>query len=469
MSSKKSNLQTSWRPFFGGQISLPYAASFRQKDRRLTSFVNLADVEGHRDLHLKFNDDELALADRDRLREDLRLLYVALTRARHALWVGFSAIKTGNSSACISHKSGAGYVLGGTNPVAARDWLTPLNEFAATCTDINLQPADESVPCTALTGALTEVALQERPRYQANFERDWSIGSFSRLARDLMPTLGASELSPLQAPRPADDEPDLATSAQEAQALQREQTSVNPTVWHKFARGAEAGNFLHDQLEWLATEGFALSGNEALAARLRRRCERAGRGAHAEGVVSWLSEVLQTILPGPDAALVDLVNVLPEMEFWLPAHRMDAQEIDAQCRSHLLPGIERPRLAERQLHGMLMGFADLVFEHQGKYWMLDYKSNHLGDDDAAYDSQALANSMAEHRYDVQAAIYMLALHRLLKLRLGSHYQPDEHLGGAVYLFLRGVKGAQNGVCLMPVCPPLLEALDAMLGQEALPA
>ena len=116
---------------------------------------------------------------------------------------------------------------------------------------------------------------------------------------------------------------------------------------------------------------------------------------------------------------------------------------------------------------MLMGFADLVFEHQGKFWVLDYKSNHLGDDDAAYDSDTLERAMAKHRYDVQAAIYMLALHRLLKLRLGRSYQPAQHLGGAVYLFLRGVKGPQSGVCLIPFCAPLMEALDAMLVEEAI--
>jgi exodeoxyribonuclease V beta subunit len=70
-------------------VCLPYSTSFRKKDRRFTSFVNLADEEGNRHLSLDFDKTELALADRDRLREDLRLLYVALTRARHALWVGF--------------------------------------------------------------------------------------------------------------------------------------------------------------------------------------------------------------------------------------------------------------------------------------------------------------------------------------------------------------------------------------------
>lgn len=215
--------------------------------------------------------------------------------------------------------------------------------------------------------------------------------------------------------------------------------------------------------------GFALAHDEGLAAQLRRRCERAGRGAYADGVVSWLTELVQTRLPGPNAALVDLDHVLAEMEFWLPAQHFQASEIDDQCRKHILGGVERPGLAQRQLNGMLMGFADLIFEHQGRYWVLDYKSNFLGDEDAVYDADALARSMAEHRYDVQAAIYMLALHRLLKLRLGAAYEPETHLGGAVYLFLRGLKGPQSGVCQIPASIPLLNALEAMLAQEEAPA
>jgi exodeoxyribonuclease V beta subunit len=162
---------------------------------------------------------------------------------------------------------------------------------------------------------------------------------------------------------------------------------------------------------------------------------------------------------------MELVHVLPEMEFWLPADRIEATEIDTHCRTHILASVDRPSLAERQLHGMLMGFADLVFENDGKYWVLDYKSNYLGEDDAAYSSDAMAHAMAHHRYDVQAAIYMLALHRLLKLRLGESYDPEQHLGGAVYLFLRGIKGPQSGVCLIPASIPLMESLGAMLGEE----
>ena len=450
-------------------VCLPYATSFRAKDGSYTTFVNLADEEGKRELRLQFGPDELVLADRDRLREDLRLLYVALTRARHALWVGFAAVKARNGEACVSHKSGAGYTLGGPVAVAASEWLVHLTEFAKGSADIVLKEAQAQTSVTALTHRVQDCALKVMPTYRADFERDWTIGSFSRLARDLTPMAtslpSATDLSPIQMPRPADDEFSAADAADEGRDTAAAKTAVSSAPWHRFSKGAEAGNFLHDQLEWLAGDGFALNGDEALTARLNQRCERAGRGAHAQDVAAWLGELVQTELNGPAAALVDLEHVLTEAEFWLPAQRIDARQIDAVCRKHLLPGVDRPALAERQLHGMLMGFADLVFEHEGRYWVLDYKSNFLGEDDASYDGVALSRAMAEHRYDVQAAIYMLALHRLLKQRLGERYKPHEHLGGAVYLFLRGIKGPEKGVCLLTKCTSLMDELDAMLGKE----
>jgi exodeoxyribonuclease V beta subunit len=160
-----------------------------------------------------------------------------------------------------------------------------------------------------------------------------------------------------------------------------------------------------------------------------------------------------------------LGTLLPEMEFWLPAERLHAREVDALCQQHLLPGVSRPQLPDAQLHGMLMGFADLVFEHEGRYWVLDSKSNHLGADDAAYTAQALDAAMAHHRYEVQAALYMLALHRLLRARLGEAYNPAQQLGGAVYLFLRGIDGPAGGCCTLPAPLQLLDGLDTMLNTE----
>jgi exodeoxyribonuclease V beta subunit len=76
--------------------------------------------------------------------------------------------------------------------------------------------------------------------------------------------------------------------------------------------------------------------------------------------------------------------------------------------------------------------------------------------------------MAAHRYDVQAALYLLALHRLLRSRLGVAYRPEAHLGGALYLFLRGIDGPERGLYTLAPPWPLLEALDALLGTENTP-
>jgi len=444
-------------------VCLPYASSFREKDAARTLFVHGADAQGQRTVLLNYSKDQLAQAQRERLREDLRLLYVALTRAQHSVWIGFSALTAGQSTQCVSHKSGAGYVLGSAQAFDSGQWLQVLQAFAAPCADMVLEQglAPSDLECTPLARTDSPMGLRVVPDYQAPFERDWSIGSFSRLAKDLSDR--GSELSPLHSARPADDEATWSGNAPEPAPT--ETAALAP--WHTVARGAKGGNFLHDQLEWLARERFALTSTPALAERLHKRCERSDYAAHATDLALWLAEVVQTPLPGPETALASLATLLPEMEFWLPARHMPAQAIDALCQQHLLPGVARPGLSHSRLHGMLMGFMDLVFEHEGVYWVLDYKSNHLGHNDAAYTSEAMVRSMAEHRYDVQAALYLLALHRLLKSRLGPAYQPEKQLGGALYLFLRGVRGPQSGVCQVPAKMELLQALDDMLEPSSL--
>lgn len=235
--------------------------------------------------------------------------------------------------------------------------------------------------------------------------------------------------------------------------------------WHRFPRGAMPGNFLHDQLEWLASEDFDLNRSPARSEQLQRRCERQGWGDRATEVREWLGEVLRTPIPPLGADLESVGTVLPEMEFWLPVDGLSASAIDGLCRDHLLAGCARPILPERELRGMLMGFADVVFEYGGRYWVLDYKSNHLGESDANYTPEALQGAMAAHRYDVQAGVYLLALHRLLRVRLGSRYDPEQHLGGAVFFFLRGIHGATHGCYHVPSSLELLDEFDRLLQKQ----
>jgi exodeoxyribonuclease V beta subunit len=446
-------------------VCLPFAHSHRVVTADKAAVLQLEGGEGQGERHwtLDFDKEDSKLADQDRLREDLRLWYVALTRARHALWVGWSAVKRGNGKTCVNHACAAGHLLGSGQEWEAADWLSQLQALQTDAQgqplSVQMQVAPAQVPLTPWQKPAHTTELREALNCTVRIDKSWTIASFSRLTRDLASQTLAPLVLHLNPPRPADDEPpeDVAMPM----ASLASPGALAP--WHGFAKGPTAGNFLHDQLEWLAADGFALDASKA--ERLKYRCENAGYKAQADGVQQWLSRVVAQPLRGPNAALNALGDLLPEMEFWLPAERLHARQVDALCQQHLLPGVSRPQLPDAQLHGMLMGFADLVFEHEGRYWVLDYKSNHLGADDAAYTAQALDAAMAHHRYEVQAALYMLALHRLLRARLGSAYDPAQQLGGAVYLFLRGIDGPAGGCCTLPAPLALLEGLDAMLKEE----
>ena len=445
------------------------------------------------------DDDEAADPSLDSLRENLRLLYVALTRARHGLWVGLAALKQGqgNSSACAWPRSAIGHLLSGEAAVLPEAIEARIRTAKGDCADITLRAATplRTLPRSLVPRRGPQPPLHSLPPYAADFDRRWSVGSFSALLRDLPPA-GAPQLAPqvllddealapdvpgdaAESSDAADPNPDpllgrVATPATPAmpvliqgQSLRQVQSSEE-APWHSFPRGALAGNFLHDQLEWLACEGFDLNDNPARQQQLLARCERQGWAHRAPDVLAWMRQVLATPLPPLGAPLQAVRSSLPEMEFWCPSDTLHTQRLDAWCREHVLRGVPRPSLAQRSLRGMLMGFADLVFEHAGRFWVLDHKSNHLGSADRDYTPAALAQAMAEHRYDVQAALYLLALHRLLRSRLRSDYAPAQHLGGALYVFLRGVAGPAGGVHWVAPATAALDTLDALLDAGAAP-
>ncbi len=478
-------------------VFLPFPALFRESDRDKDAVFLLPDGQGRQRLVLAPTPEELAARQKEEQREALRLLYVALTRARHALWVGVAGHR--GLKGPTWHRSALGYLISGPaeQPPARR--LADLRALAQACPHVVVERvapswpaeggdagqgvdegadrgADEGAdededgrlplpPVTPLQPREAMPALATLPAYAASFDRSWSISSYSALVRDA--PRGAAGVGTVLAVRPwREDEP-----------AENEIPSRDPRIgvppqrpadlpWHRFPRGAFAGNFLHDQLEWLAGEDFALDSSATVQEALLRRCERQGWGHRAEDVRDWLRKVCTTPLPSLGLPLAGLTTQVPEMEFWFPTDGLRAGQVDALCRQHLLPGRARPALPERALNGMVMGFADLVFAHAGRHWVLDYKSNALGSRDADYTAEAMQAAMLEHRYDVQAALYLLALHRLLKARLGAAYAPGQHLGGAVYLFLRGVNGPAAGCCQLRPPPALLEALDALLPPRA---
>src|SRR5690606_32879328 len=214
---------------------------------------------------------------------------------------------------------------------------------------------------------------------------------------------------------------------------------------HAFPKGATAGTFLHDLLEWALKQGPGkiLADEDRLREQLTRRCESRGWGEHVEGLLIWLKDFLTRSFrigkghAQTDVVLSELMTLLPEMEFWFGINDARLPTLDRMVSRHFLPGKARALMTQGRLRGLLRGFIDLVFEHEGRYYVADYKSNWLGRSDDAYTPGAMRQSILEHRYDLQLALYLFALHRLLRCRQGERYDYDPHVGGALVFFMLG--------------------------------
>ncbi len=416
------------------------------------------DPEGHAHLTLTPDQELIERADDERLAEDLRLLYVALTRAQHACWLGVADLKRGNQKTSQLHRSALGYLLGGGLALASSaqlaDWLQAL---AARCPHIacpGLPPAQQQV--YRMPHAARELLPARKPRRAA--AEHWWIASYSAL-RVGDQTLGADSS---QAQQLQDDE------VVDVQVL-REVPADSGDI-HRFPRGPNPGTFLHGLLEWAGREGFSLvSRNPQLIERtVGQRCNRRDWTGWIPTLSQWMQRLLSEALPlpgsGQSVTLGELCTYQIEMEFWFASQRVDAEQLDRLVARHTHPGLARPAAQPTLLNGMFKGFIDLAFELDGRYYVTDYKSNWLGPDTQAYDALAMEKAILEHRYDLQYVLYLLALHRQLRARLPD-YDYDRHVGGALFIFLRGASSSGHGVYFTKPPRELIESLDALFRGE----
>ena len=400
--------------------------------------------------------------------EDMRLLYVALTRAKRGMWLGLAATSSGLSGKGTHLKLSAVSAL--LQRQSHDDLPDRLQALFGDVPDIAIAelPAAQDLyfaPVEDVTPAAPALTAQRQ-----SYARWWTA-SFSSLTRGLEAGSQREEAhtdASIDAARRSD------TGDDGTPTVSRDDS--NP--WQSFPKGASYGSLLHDLLEWQAQQGWPLANGQNESAGLMQQTRqqawqqmlnRKTRGLNlperATGMLpGWLQTIISTPLPLDDAHQGIAPLVLqqltpscqwPEMGFHLSADCVSSARIDRLIQHHVLPGQPRPALQPRVLQGMLTGFMDLVFEHQGRYWVLDYKSNWLD----TYDSESLNAAVLDKRYDVQYVLYLLALHRLLSSRL-PNYNYDTHIGGAVYVFLRGIQSTGAGVHGMKPPFELIVQLDS---------
>lgn len=417
-------------------VFLPFICSYREASPERGAMVTLG---GERSLCT--DPDQPGLAeqlDDERLAEDLRLYYVALTRARHACWLGMAQLNQ------AAGRSAPGYLQAGIEPAqgAENEAGDPSQWLDAPTPDSNCwqEPAPDFSPVCRAAPSL---------RHES-----WWVASYSALGtRGVHVTAPDSQAAQVL----QDDEPDQPDEPSRPQLL---------AGIHLFPRGARPGTFLHLLLERVLQPAL-LQDAPARSRLLRDLCHGRGYGSWHEVLEGWLEQLLTTRFQLPNAAdfsLATLDNWQNEMEFWFASHQAASLPLDRLVQQHILPGQRRPALLPQSINGLFKGFIDLVFVQDGRYYLADYKSNWLGGTAAAYSTQAMDACVLKHRYDLQYALYSLALHRLLRSRLPD-YDYDRHVGGVAYLFLRGIEGPQQGVHFVKPPLALIEQLDALFANK----
>lgn len=381
------------------------------------------------------------VAEEEQQAEALRLLYVALTRARERCVIVWGNVKEIQQSALYQ-------LLHTENAAGIREDLQALS--ASSAGNIVVTDYQPQAPLVYQDDQSATRVYQPRS-FEAVIHKPWRIGSFSLLSRGHV-----------------SEQPDYDAEPVTVEA----ETSIKRNIKDRFAfeRGRQAGNFLHKCLENIE---FDTANPQQISQTVERLLPQFGLDIQWTEVVSqWLQDVLKTPLDaGNKLRLSDLPasQRINEMAFYFPVAGLNMPALKKLLQQTAKDSVWQ-KLANdlyfQDLTGFMKGFIDLVFEFEGRFYIADYKSNHLGSDPSQYQGDALQNAMLSHSYPLQYLIYSLALHRHLKQRLPD-YDPEQHFGGVYYLFLRGMQPewSQTGVYFDRLDRQLLEALDKLMAGE----
>ncbi len=393
-------------------------------------------------------DENGLLADKERLAEDLRLLYVALTRARSKVYLtwGQAGKQTipGNSN-----QTALAYLLHSQQSAASLDTqaananlqpesiLDELQSFvSSTSGDIELKSLPLAEEADVLCGHQSGTKTLQAATFIRREVSPWRVNSFSGLTRDVH------------------------------QVEHQGSTALSDDAIFNFPAGSRVGLLLHEVLEHLDFQLDVEMQCRTLVAQLAPRFNL-GSGEQEETLIDWLRKVLHTPLCQPGLSLSVLSNRqrLNELVFDFATAHVAVDELNkllAKLSSQSVQPLNTP-----DFRGLITGVVDLVFEFKGKYYLADYKSNMLGASLEDYSPSKLTQAMLNRRYDLQSLIYSVALHRYLQQRI-PHYDYQQHFGGSYYLFLRAMRpqsGPAYGVHFEKPAFSNIVALDELFSED----
>lgn len=368
--------------------------------------------------------------------ETIRLFYVAITRAKQRCYV----LSTDFADA---EYSPLGCTLNLNKPLSMQAQLENLAQTHHSI-GLHVQPFSSVILYENhhINSEQTSIKVNI---FNGSIERDWWLSSFTALTRNMT----YSHVS-----QPDHDE-----------VMQAALIANSSNIRFTLTKGAQTGNFLHDIFEQI---DFCSPNWEDVISQHQIKYGVALSNDEQNALTCWLDALLHVNLASAannkqgssytavsDFCLADLTvdNTLRECEFYFPMENIAMyglkQALLQHRQKHSNQSLQHTAIQlpmNRKLKGMMHGFIDLIFTINGKYYVCDYKSNHLGEHFSAYCDEQLQQNIQDHYYDLQYLIYSVALHRYLTLHLPD-YQPTRDFGGVYYFYLRGMQqGLEQEAC-----------------------
>ncbi len=405
----------------------------------------------------------------EELSESVRLMYVALTRAKVRCYTLWGMINKSELSAPM-------YVFHNHR-------ITSLEEFIKDKKDKKMQWNNKSSEMLQdmrqiedqSNGAISVLQISEiSSENHVNAEEKPQQSQLPALAcrtftqGEILPPWALTSFSSLIFNARDDVREKADESSKEISQASNKELSI-----HSFPRGTRAGLFIHEVFENIDFQNPASEESQSLIGEL----------LHTYGIAkSWLpvicnnaSAVLNHPLKSRNAAF-RLAEISPsmrihELEFYFPASRISPKKfaeliVGNHPEMKTTTPISLSRLGIEEFQGFVRGFIDLVFTIQGKWYLADWKSNHLGDSTESYRKENLYHTMFEKHYYLQYHLYTIALHRHLQRTLPG-YTYDTHFGGIFYFFIRGIdhNNSDSGIFFDRPEFSLINELETYLGRS----
>lgn len=388
------------------------------------------------------------IAQKENLAENVRLLYVALTRAQYRCYLAAGKI-TSSSKKNRPETSSIAYIFHASD--ATKQSPDPVNRLAEEVKTLSakdmrdhlqtlknkkkdafsvheISAAGNAVPYCPMIDDGTELFCKQ---FSGVLSTDWRVVSFSSFTSHETATIEMPDRDEINAGRKTDTGADIAAP---------DETSI-----FTFPRGAQAGIFFHEILEKL---NYAGPSSEEINVLVEKALEKYGYDTKWQlPVTKMVDTIIHTSITTSEGDFslgsIKSGNWIPELEFFFPLKYITSDRLNNCLRTwgtiHKSTDMQRisSYLKFQPVKGMVRGFMDMVLEHGGKFYLLDWKSNHLGYRVEDYNQEAMKKEMERHLYPLQFLLYTVALNKYFSLRIKGYNYPT-HFGGVLYVFLRGV-------------------------------